>query len=219
MHRGRLLTVGLAVATAVGITLPATGASAGAAKGPFLQTNLVSDGFVTAQIVDPQLKNPWGLSSSSGSPMWVSDNNAGVTTLYNLTVSPTQKVGLTVTIPPGKGSPPGSTGSPTGTVFNPNNDFQITKGGTTGKALFIFATEDGAIAAWKGDADINNAVLPVDNSTATDSTGDIGAVYKGLARGSIGSANFLYAANFRFGTVDVFDGSFNLINSFTEDRK
>jgi uncharacterized protein (TIGR03118 family) len=213
MYARRLLTVGIAVATAVGITLPA-GVSAGSAKGAFLETNLVSNGAVPAQIVDPQLKNPWGLSASSGSPMWVSDNNAGVSTLYNLTANPVQKQGLTVTIPPGKKSPPGSMGSPTGTVFNPTNDFQITKGGTTGKAVFIFATEDGAIAAWKGDADSTNAVLPVDNSAP----GDVGAVYKGLAMGSIGSANFLYAANFRFGTVDVFDGSFKPAGSFTDPK-
>src|SRR5205807_2309458 len=47
------------------------------------------------------------------------------------------------------------------------------------------------------------------NSLATDSAGDVGAVYKGLALGSIGTANFLYATNFRFGTVDVFGATFD----------
>ena len=40
------------------------------------------------------------------------------------------------------------------------------------------------------------------------SAGDVGAVYKGLTNGSVGSNNYLYAANFRFGTVDVFNGQF-----------
>ena len=215
MHAGRLLRVGLAAAMAVGIALPAAGVSAGIARGSFRETDLVSNIPGRAQHLDPNLVNPWGISASSTSPMWISDNNAGVATLYN---GAGQKVNLTVTIPPPAGSAPNAMGTPTGTVFNPTSDFKITKGGTTGKAFFIFATEDGTIAAWKPDADINNAVLPVDNSAATDSAGDVGAVYKGLASGSVGTANYLYAANFRFGTVDVFDGQFNpaLAGSFTD---
>ena len=65
-------------------------------------------------------------------------------------------------------------------------------------AHFIFATEDGTIAAWTGGT---AASLKVDNSGS-------GAVYKGLAIGNNGSGNHLYAANFNSGTVDVFDASF-----------
>ena len=36
-----------------------------------------------AQVTDPNLVNPWGISESGGSPFWISDNNAGVSTLYN----------------------------------------------------------------------------------------------------------------------------------------
>jgi hypothetical protein len=39
----------------------------------FLQTNLVSDGFVPAVQTDPNLINPWGMSSSTTSPIWISD--------------------------------------------------------------------------------------------------------------------------------------------------
>jgi uncharacterized protein (TIGR03118 family) len=201
MYARRLLTAGLAVATALGITLPGAGVSAGAAKGAFLETNLVSNGAVSALLVDPQLKNPWGLSSSSASPMWVSDNNAGVTTLYNLTANPTKRP-LTVTILPGKGSPAGTLGSPTGTVFNGSGDFN--------GDLFLFATEDGTIAGWKS-SDGNVAVTEKDNSMV-----GAGAVYKGLALGNNGTANHLYAANFRFGTVDVFNSDFSQAASFTD---
>ncbi len=38
---------------------------------------------------------------------------------------------------------------------------------------------------------------------------------KGLALGDNGSGNFLFAANFRFGTVDVFDATFTQVSSFT----
>lgn len=55
-----------------------------------------------------------------------------------------------------------------------------------------------------------SATIAVDRSTATDSAGDVGAVYKGLTNGSVGCNNYLYASNFRFGTVDVFDGQFHL---------
>jgi uncharacterized protein (TIGR03118 family) len=204
MHRRRLLTVAIALATGVFVSLPTLGASAGAAKGTFLQTNLVSNGAVPAQIVDPQLKNPWGLSSSAGSPMWVSDNNAGVTTLYNLTATPVQKVALTVTILPGKGSPMGSIGSPTGTVFNGSTDFHGDR--------FLFATEDGTIAGWKPSDGIV-AMTEADNSMV-----GAGAVYKGLAIGNNGTANHLYAANFRFGTVDVFNSDFSQAASFTDSK-
>src|SRR5262249_43443777 len=33
--------------------------------------------------VDLNLRNPWGLTASSTSPFWVSDNGAGVSTLYD----------------------------------------------------------------------------------------------------------------------------------------
>jgi uncharacterized protein (TIGR03118 family) len=41
-------------------------------------------------------------------------------------------------------------------------------------------------------------------------------VYKGLALVTTPAGNFLYATNFRFGTVEVFDSSFQLVNSFTD---
>jgi hypothetical protein len=33
--------------------------------------------------IDDHLKNPWGLTANSTSPFWVSDNGAGVSTLYD----------------------------------------------------------------------------------------------------------------------------------------
>jgi len=45
---------------------------------------------------------------------------------------------------------------------------------------------------------------------------DHGAVYKGLALVSTPAGKFLYATNFRFGTIEVFDSNFHLVNSFTD---
>src|SRR5437899_11123111 len=50
-----------------------------------LQTNLVSDLPGVAQHLDPQLVNPWGIAESGGSPFWISDNEAGVSTLSKTT--------------------------------------------------------------------------------------------------------------------------------------
>ena len=77
----RILSIAVVLATGIGTGLTTVGAQAGAARGSYHQTNLVSD-LPGAKFTDPHLKNPWGLSSSPSSPIWVSDNNAGVTTLY-----------------------------------------------------------------------------------------------------------------------------------------
>ena len=73
-----------------------------------------------AQVQDPNLVNPWGISESSTSPFWISDNNAGVSTLYNVPGASNTPVSinpLVVSIPT-PGNPLGSSGTPTGTVFN-----------------------------------------------------------------------------------------------------
>jgi uncharacterized protein (TIGR03118 family) len=174
------------------------------ARGSFRQTNLRSDVPGLAPILDQNLKNPWGLSSSPSSPIWVSDNNAGVSTLYRGDGS---AVPLIVTIP-APGSPIG--GTPTGTVFNSTvSDFQVSMESKTGKAAFLFATEDGTILGWNPLVNPTSAIIAADNSAVPDSAN--GAVYKGLALGSVSSNNYLYAANFRSGAVDVFDKNFHQV--------
>jgi len=206
MHARRLLTAALSLATGLSIAIPGVTANArDAAEGAFRQTNLVSDIPGMAPLTDPNLVNPWGISASPASPMWVSDNNAGVTTLYNGAANP--PIPLVVTIPPPPGSAADAKGTPTGTVFNGTPDFN--------GDLFLFATEDGTIVGWKG-TDGTLARNEKDRSKVGE-----GAVYKGLAIGNNGSANHLYAANFRFGTVDVFDKHFNLVTlsgSFSDSQ-
>src|SRR5580693_7960103 len=110
----------------------------------FRVTNLVSDGSVAARTVDPLLINPWGISYAPTGPLWVSDNNSGFSTLYTGTG---KKVSLNVAIPPPAGQ--SCTAAPTGQVFNGNSsEFQVSSGGKTGSAAFIFDTEDGTISGW-----------------------------------------------------------------------
>jgi uncharacterized protein (TIGR03118 family) len=164
----------------------------------FLQTNLTSDIRGLALNFDPNLVNPWGLTAGARGPFWVSDNNAGVSTLYN---GQGQAQSLVVSIPQPDGTPGGT---PTGVVNNSSPDFVVSEGtGPAGPAAFIFATEDGTISGWNPGVDLNNAVLMVDNSGA-------GAVYKGLAIGQDPDGrNLLYAANLGEGTIDVFDRNFH----------
>src|SRR5438309_8406914 len=53
--------------------------------GPYVQTNLVSDLSGLAKITDADLVNPWGISHSSTSPFWVSNQVTSTATLYAVT--------------------------------------------------------------------------------------------------------------------------------------
>jgi uncharacterized protein (TIGR03118 family) len=208
-HAG--LVAAVLAAGVFGLTMPAQ-------SGPYQLTplatddngNLTSLGFPAAANVDPHLVNPWGISFGPTTPFWVSDNAAGVSTLYSAAGVPFP-VGtpLVVTIAPPNGAPLGFTSAPTGQVFNNNtNDFLVTNAPNS-SANFIFATEDGTISGRSGAVSANQSFVKVDNSTS-------GAVYKGLAIAAIGSNNFLYAANFNSGQVEQYNSAWGLVRSFTD---
>jgi uncharacterized protein (TIGR03118 family) len=175
----------------------------------YKQRNLVSDLANVAKFQDPNLVNAWGLSHSPSGPWVISDNGTGLSTSYKgngMGVPPV------ITIPPPSVTP-SATAAPTGNVFNSTNDFVITQGSRSGPSQFIFATEDGTISGWNPNVDVTHAVLKVDNSNVTS-----GPVYKGLALGHNHSGNFLFATNFRLGTVDVFNATFAKVGSFTDTQ-
>jgi uncharacterized protein (TIGR03118 family) len=160
----------------------------------YIQQNLVSNVAGQAAVTDPNLVDPWGMSFSATSPIWVSDHLAGVSTVYSGSAgAPTTTV---VTILSGTASATGALGRPTGQVQNSTTAFLLANGKA---ASFIFATEDGTIAAWNTGS---VAQIMVDNSVA-------GAVYKGLALNPSATAPLIYGANFHTGKIDVFNGTFS----------
>lgn len=212
----------LLAGSSLGLTGLAASASASnsIANSAYRQTNLVSDIPGLALHTDPNLRNSWGTSTGPGLPIWVSDNHTGAATLYDGQGNPQPGPGshqLVVTIPAPPSAGPAAVGAPDGTVFNPTPDgFAVSESGVSAPARFLFATEDGTIAGWNHAVDPTRAVIAVDRSTVTDQAGDHGAVYKGLALVSTQAGKFLYATNFRFGTIEVFDSNFRQVNSFTD---
>jgi len=167
----------------------------------FNQLNLVSDIPGLAHVTDPNLVNSWGISESSTSPFWISDNGTGLSTLYHVPGTGPLSVSivpLVVTIP---GAVTGTPSAPTGQVFNSlagSGAFKLNNGNP---AAFLFDSEDGAISGWNGGT---SAEIKVNNTP--------GAVYKGLAISDFKSGALngtIYATNFRAGTIDAFDSSFN----------
>jgi len=169
----------------------------------FSQLNLVTDDQSAnpAQITDPALVNAWGLSYSPTGPFWVSDNDTHVSTIYNVNPATniTTKAGLTVTIP--------GAGNVTGQVFNSNS------ANAFNQDLFLFVSEDGTISGWRSN---------LGTSAETLATGSSANIYKGVAEAAVSGNNYLYAANFKSGAIDVFKGistglgTSDLAGSFTD---
>jgi len=181
-------------------------------RNAYAVTRLVSDITGAAANQDLVLQNAWGIAfSPSGSPFWINDNATGCSTLYDGLGAITP---LQVKIPlPGNvvapatchhvdpSNPPTPTpAAPTGIVWNASSKFLVP--GTKIQAAFIFATEDGTISAWAGGlTPSDTAVIAADNST--NPTATHGAVYKALVFAVNAKGAFLFATNFRAGTIDV----------------
>jgi len=201
----RVLPRGLSIAS-VGLLSLSTLVSAQQVQ-HYKQTNLVSDTAGTATVTDPNLVNPWGLSRSSGSPWWVSDNGTGRATLYGATGTPAS---IVVTIPPDDSSS-GASGTPTGQIYNGTTSFALAPGFP---AHFIFVTEDGTISGWNSGVKATSAVIMVNTKSAS--------VFKGVAVATVtdptmGTLDFLYVADFRRGRIRVYDANFQHIRMDDDD--
>lgn len=153
----------------------------------FNQTNLVSDMSGVAANTDPNLKDAWGMSFSSGTPIWVSDRDTGVSTLYTPGTGAPKSLVVSV--------PPGAPNGPTGQVFAGGSTFMA----NGGPAFFIFDTLGGTVDAWGGKSGTTaQVVVPAS-----------GARYEGLAMAN----NMLFAANFSSGGgIDVYNSSYSPVS-------
>src|SRR6266699_3193545 len=135
-------------------------------KGPnrYVVTNVTADLLGVAPNTDPVLQNAWGVAFTPGaSPFWIADNATGCSTLYDgRGVRQPRPTPLRFKLPLPGGSVPATTcqhadpqnppsppaATPTGLVWNPTTTFLVPN--TTSPDTFIWATEDGTIAAWAG---------------------------------------------------------------------
>ena len=234
----------------VAVFISYLGTPAAVKTGGYGRTDLVvntsplidKNGISHTGTVDPNLRNPWGVTEiPTGSPFWVSDNAAFVATLYNVPPSAPNSVTknpLVVSIP----TPvdlSGSSGAPTGTVFNitllgSTPGFKISGVDahgveTSAPARFLFATEDGTIVGWNpgvgsspssfnGPNGVSTQVIIAVNNSGNNFTvppsSATGAVYKGLAIATDARGmTRLYVTNFRSGMVEMYNDGFMAVGS------
>jgi uncharacterized protein (TIGR03118 family) len=165
------------------------------AAAQYAVTNLVSNQKGKAKHQDKALVNAWGMSFFPGSPFWISDYGTGVSTFYSGKGVKAGQVKVTPTV--------------TGQVANSTTDFVVSQGGKSGPALFIFDSfEPGTISGWNPSVNPKAAVVVVNSS----------AWYTGLAIGVNKGANFLFGADNLNNKVDIYDGTFKLVKSFTDPK-
>ena len=173
----------------------------------YVQTNLAADQAAAALVQDPNLVNPWGVVvGAANGDFAIANNGSATATQYQGLVGGSAFSADTPVI-----SVPG--GFATAEVINTTTDFKISSssGGASSPASYIFATQTGQLAAW------NSSLSP--SGQAVSAASVKGADFTGLAAGVSGGHNYLYAADFQNGKIDVFDGSFQqttLAGSFTD---
>ena len=207
----------MVIVAAGGLVAAAEPAMATAAPAnSFKQTNLIANkASFGAKLVDPNLKNAWGLASGPATPIWVSDNNSGKATVYMGGVNG-GPVSLALTVPV-----PGA--NPTGQVFNSAAKAFPVGGSKGSPAIFIVDTDStgstqspGQIEAWNG-----GPKFVVEDSPAGGAGGKTPAkaVFKGLALApSTKAGPELFAADVANATVDVFNKNFASMSTPGEFR-
>jgi uncharacterized protein (TIGR03118 family) len=158
--------------------------------------NLVSDQPGVAPIVDPNLVNAWGLSVPPKGNFTIAANGTDQALQYFGDVAATTGSTVAITNTHQNITIPG--GAPTGVVFNPSTGFFIHNGIKEAPATFLFVSETGVISGWN-PALGNNAIVAGKLDTS---------IFKGAAIITNNSGNFLLAADFHNGLIQVFDTNF-----------
>jgi uncharacterized protein (TIGR03118 family) len=236
--------VGIVSLTLAGTTATASATSAAPPhRNAFKQVNLVSDVASShPQLIDNQVKNPWGIALGPNTPLWVNNNfnpasNCGSDTCVPAADTLLKKIQLyrgangkqkKIT----KDKLEVTASAPFGIVFNPTKSFQIKQNGVKAPARFLFdegrikpgtaahpePTELADITGW------HNAGTPTPTTTVRKATKK-GALHFGLTivplskEGKHGPR--LLAADGVNGVIDVYDGHFKKItkpNRFVDPK-
>lgn len=159
--------------------------------------NLVSDQPGVAPIVDPNLVNAWGLAVPPKGNFTIAANGTDMAVQYAGDVATTTGSTAAITNTHQNISIPG--GEPTGVVFNPTTGFILHNGIKQAPATFLFVSESGVISGWN-PALGNNAIVAGKLDTS---------IFKGAAIVTTSDGNFLLAADFHNGLIQVFDTNFS----------
>lgn len=164
---------------------------------------MIADKAGKAPVVDPLLKNPWGISQFPGGNLWVSDNRTGVSTIYD--PKTWAKSDLVVKVPGGE---------PTGQVaVAPGHGFVVSKGANSAESLFIFATNQGTVQGWNPNVDLTNSIVTYSQQAPRHGDDD-GAYFTGIAYDPV--SNHLFVTDFSNNAVIVLDSAWKKIASFTD---
>ena len=164
--------------------------AAQAPAGPtYSVTNLVTNNQSVnpAQITDPNLVNPWGVSFGPTTPLWVSNEGTGVASLYSIT--PTDQVSIVSN--PSLFPVMIQGGGVTGQVFNPSST-------AFNGDPFVFVTLGGAVEGWRPALGNTTEVLSLANSANS---------YDGSTLVTVNGNEYLLVANTKTGNIDVLNGT------------
>ncbi len=179
------ISAGVCMALVLGIVAPAQ-------AGPtFSVTNLITNdqGLNPAKITDQNLVNPWGVSFGPTTPLWVSNEGPGVSSLYTITTSDQVSIVSNPSLFPVKIAG----GEVTGQIFNPSST-------AFNGDPFVFVTLGGAVEGWRPALGNTAEVLSLANSANS---------YDGSTLVTVNGNEYLLAANNKTGNIDVLNGTAN----------
>lgn len=175
--------------------------AAPALAGSVTETDIVSDGVVSATTTDKSFVNPWGASFDPGGAFWTSANGSGTSPVYD--ANGTEQFWVTVPLPASRTT---GTSKPSGQVYNPTQGFAVTQNSVSAPAQFIFVTNDGTISGWAPTVNQSAGGLALDNSAAS-------ANYMGATLFTHRTGSCLLAANAASGLVEVDDSNWTLVGA------
>lgn len=162
-------------------------------------------GYAASHVI-PSLQNAWGIAWSPTGIAWTGSEAGSVSNVMDSVGNPNPGLNPVNIV----SSTSATGGHPTGTVFNPKStDFLIPSGNASAMqaARFIFVGDDGVVSAWNGTWGHNTYRVAANDAS-----------YTGLTLATYNGNNYLYAANFASGHIEVWDRSWTAVNwmSFTD---